>query len=116
LKVKIGNREQIASVVLLVPSGEDAMLEFSIEDLNITIHIEFVDDKEDANPGIKIEGVDNQAKMTIKNWNSSLPMAILEPMNLLEINGKTMCMVMTGYSVSGFKRVEISLLWEKQND
>lgn len=110
--ITVGGRELITTAILQVPEGEDAWIEFPAGTWNVRLNVKFVDDKEDASNSFTLESNDDHAVLTFKNWNYSLPGAILKPFLLGETDGKKIAFLFSGYAVTGFKRLDLSFFWE----
>lgn len=115
MKVTIGGREQIANISLLIGKSEDAWIEFAADTWNVRLHVVFIESADKKDQGFQVLGKDDHAELTLKNWNSSLPVAIESPHTLGEVNGKTVVFLFTGYTVEGFKRVDFSFFWGANN-
>lgn len=116
MNILVGGRQQIASVSLLVPAGEDAWVEFTADTWDVRINVVFNDDKENPQQGFSLDGKDDHAVLTIKNWNTGLPAALTEPFSLGETEGKKVLFLFSGYAVGGLKRLDLSFFWEKQEN
>ncbi|KQB56821.1 MULTISPECIES: DUF6864 domain-containing function [Acidovorax] len=115
MKITVGGRELITTAVLQVPDGEDAWIEFQAGTWNVRLNVKFVDDKEDSTQRFFLEGKDDHAVLTFNNWNNGLPSAIPKPFPFGETDNRKIAFVFSGYSVAGFKRLDISFLWETEN-
>lgn len=115
LKISVGDREQIASAALLVPEGEDAWIEFTADSWLVRLNVQFADDPEVDGGGVSLTATDDHAVLTFKNWNTALPAAIPKPFGLGETGGRKIYFLCTGYSVSGFKRLDLSFFWGASN-
>ena len=110
MNLRVGDREHIASASLLVPNGEDAWIEFKADSWNVKLNVIFIDDDASVE-GFNIEGKDDFAIITLKNWKNSLPMAIETPYSLGEINGKKIVFLFTGYCVGTLKKIDFSFVF-----
>ncbi len=115
MKITVGGRELITTAVLQVPEGEDAWVEFQAANWNVRVNVKFIDDKEDSTPNFSLEGKDDHAVLTFKNWNNSLPSAISKPFQFGETDSRKIVFIFSGYAVAGFKRMDISFFWENEN-
>jgi hypothetical protein len=115
MKITVGGRELITTAVLQVPDGEDAWVEFQAGTWNVRLNVRFVDDKEDLTKDFTLEGKDDHAVLTFKNWNHGLPGAVPKPFQFGETDSRKIVFVLSGYAVAGFKRVDISFFWENEN-
>jgi len=111
MKSKIGNKSVIESFSLLIPASEGAWLEFTAGTWQVKIKIIFIDDKEDTTQGFNLQGKDDHAVLTIKNWNNSLPMATEQPSQLGVVDGKKVEFLFSGYAVGSLKKLDLVFLW-----
>ncbi len=112
MKVTVGGRELIDYATLLVPSSEDAWVEFTADASPVKIRISFVDDKEDPEPGYTLTSAEDHAILTIKNWNNVLPMCIEQPVRFGDEDGREIYLQFIGDSLGGLKRIELAFFWE----
>ncbi|WP_370523107.1 DUF6864 domain-containing function [Synechococcus sp. HK01-R] len=108
----VGGRELIDYATLLVPSGEDAWVEFTADTSPVKIKISFIDDKEDPETGYALTGAGDHAILTIRNWNNALPMCIEHPFHFGEEDGRGIYLQFIGDSVGSLKRIELAFFWE----
>jgi len=111
MKIKIGNKPVIQTASLLVPVTEGAWVEFSAGSWQVKINIVFVEDKDDPTQGFNLQGKDDYAVLTIKNWNNSLPMAIEEPCQLGVFDDKKVVFLFSGYAVGSLKKLDLVFMW-----
>jgi len=115
MKITVGDRELITTAVLQVPDGEQAWIEFQAGTWGVRLNVSFIDDKDDPAQSFSLEGKDDHAVLTFKNWNNGLPSAIPKPFQFGETDGRKISFLFSGYSVPGFKRLDISFFWENEN-
>jgi hypothetical protein len=115
MKITVGGRELITTAILQVPDREDAWVEFQAGTWNVRLNVRFIDDHEDSAQNFSLEGKDDHAVLTFKNWNNGLPSAIPKPLAFGEIDSRKIAFIFSGYTVPGFKRVDISFFWESEN-
>jgi len=115
MKITVGSRELITTAVLQIPDGEEAWVEFEAGTWNVRLNVRFVDDKEDPTQSFSLEGMDDHAVLTFKNWSNSLPSAIPKPFKFGETDSRKIAFLFSGYAVADFKRLDISFFWENEN-
>jgi hypothetical protein len=115
MKVTVGGREVITSAMLQVPNGEDAWVEFQAGIWGVRLNVKFVDTPDDPNQYFELDGKDDHATLTLRNWNNNLPSALSKPFTLGETQGRKVVFLFSGYAVSNFKRLDISFYWENAN-
>ena len=111
MKIQIGNKVVIESVSLLIPGDQGAWLEFDAGTWRVKINVLFRDSKDEPEVGFNLQGSDDHAVLTIKNWNNSLPMAIEQPFQLGVVDGKKVEFLFSGYAVGNLKKLELVFLW-----
>ncbi len=112
MKVKVGGRELIDCATLLVPSSEEAWIEFTAGMSPVRIRISFIDVKEDPEPGFALTGAGDHAVLTIRNWNNALPMCIEQPFHFGDEDGRGIWLQFIGDCVGSLKRIELAFFWE----
>lgn len=115
MKITVGGRELITTAFLQVPDGEDAWIEFQAGSWTVRLNVTFIDDNEDSNKNFTLEGKDDHAVLTFKNWNNGLPAAIPKPLPFGETDNRKIVFVFSGYGFAGFRRMDISFFWENEN-
>lgn len=111
MNIKIGKKNVIQATSILIPAHEGAWLEFPADTWQVRINILFEDSKEDSSQGFNLQGKDDHAVLTLKNWNNALPMGIEEPFQLGVVNGRNVEFLFSGYSVGKLKKLELVFMW-----
>lgn len=115
MNITIGGRKLITTALLHVPDNEDAWVEFQAETWNVRLNIKFIDNKESSAQSVSLEGKEDHAVLTLRNWNNGLFSAIPKPLELGETNQKKIAFIFSGHAVPGLKRLDISFFWEIEN-
>jgi hypothetical protein len=115
MKVLVGGRELITTAVLQVPEGEDAWVEFKVNQWDVRVNVRFIDSTQDTEQAVNLEGKGDHAVLVLKNWNYTLPAALPEPMAFGETDGRKVVLALSGYAIQGFKRIDLSFFLEKAN-
>lgn len=111
MKITVGGRTHIASVVLQVPDGEDAWIEFPADNWNVKLHVRFIEDKSDPAQKFTLEAHADHAALVFQNWNQSLPGALPSPFLLGETGKRKVFFLFSGFAVQGFKFLNMSFFW-----
>lgn len=117
LKIKIGNREHIASASFLVPPGDDVWIEFNAGTWPVKLNLVFVsDNKAPPEPNTSFVGKTDYAVITFTNWNNPFIGAFLRPMLIGESNNRKMVMFASGQLIGEVRSITLDFLWESANN
>jgi hypothetical protein len=90
-------------------------LEFQAGSWDIRVNIIFVKDENETESSLMLTAMEDHARLTITNWTQSLPGGMTEPIGFGETDGRKIVFMFQGYAIQGFKRMDISFFWEKND-
>ena len=110
--MKIGARKIVHTATLIVPKNERAVVEFSVGDWHIELHIVFVTDKLDSNDGaMSIEVIDGKPHLKLSNWKNSLGTATVRPVELGRTReGEPLTFMLSHWLIGEAQKLDIQFL------
>jgi hypothetical protein len=110
--MKIGGRKVVHTASMIVPKGEEAEIEFNVDNWNIKLKILFIrnNDSDNAN-GMSLEVVDNNPQLSLINWSNSLGTATIKPAELgTSNNGKKVSFMLSHWLIGETNKLDIQFL------
>lgn len=102
MKLKVGKRKVIHTVTLIVPSGEEAWIEFNLDNWNIRLKILFeVTSDKSKQREINIKATDDYGIIIFKNWTNSLGTATRVPVEFGKTSNGRDLLFMASHSLIG---------------
>jgi hypothetical protein len=100
MKIKVGKYDILESGTIV--SIENEPIDFSIaENIGFTIRVVFVSDSEEKEPKIKAENYDKVgAKLTFNNFNNSIGIGNVEPLEIGTLNNRKLLLNYRVYSLN----------------
>ena len=114
--MKVGTREVVYTATVLIPSREEAWLEFSVGGWLVKLNLLLV--AEEAKPGdatptprLSIEAVDDHARLVLYNWSNALGTATSEPVEMGRAsNGQVLSVMVWHVRTGEADRIDLQFL------
>ena len=110
--MKIGERDVVHTASLIVPKGENAIVDFRVGQWDISLKIIFVRNDDKAEKGsISLEVIDGNPQISLINWNNSLGTATIQPAVLGTANdGRKLSFMLCHWLIGDTNKVDIQFL------
>ncbi len=110
--MKVGGREVVHTATLIIPKGEDALVDFDVGQWKISLRILFVSKDKDAEKGsLSIEVVDGNPQLSLFDWNNSLGTATVRPFELgTASDGRKLSVMLSHWLIGETNKLDIQFL------
>ena len=110
MTMKIGDKSVVSVSSLIVPDGDSASIESTIENQTIKIKLFFYPNEGDQ-PKIDWQPEGEYLNINFRGWTNSLATATNKPVKIAtDINGKILGFMVTHWRVGSINRVDFQLL------
>lgn len=109
VNVRIGGREILKLVTLIVPGGDDAWLELKLHDWSLKIRFVFLPvGGESATSGYSFVPKDGYAEIQLTGWSSPLSVATKQPVPLAhKSDGRKIQVMLWGTAAGDTRRLDV---------
>lgn len=117
--MRVGEREVIHTATLILPTKEDAWVDFMLGSWHVRVNVAFRNDpSEPGKPispaGIELESKDDHAKLTLTNWANPLGTATKQPVEFATTSDGAKVYLMIWHTSTGgeVERLDLQFLLE----
>jgi hypothetical protein len=99
--MRVGNREVVQTVTLLVPDGESAWVALPIKGWTLKLEIVLKKDTATAEAGISVDALGDHGRLTLINWNNVLGTSTKVPIQLATLSNGQRVVAMIWHAQTG---------------
>ena len=111
--MRIGDKEIVYSTGLIMPTDEEAEVDFVVSGERVLLNIQFKEENGSNKKTSRIDTtvVDNKLQLMFVNWSGSLGTATTEPMKFATLrDGRPVFLMVVTWSIGTTKKIDLQCL------